>query len=154
MSSACPTATVVIPSYNGEKTLGRCVDSVLTQSLCGVEVLIVDDASTDGTREILSQYKDPRVRCLFMPHNSGGPALPMSAGVAAASGEYVGIIDQDDCAHSHWLQAATDALSAASSIGMAWGWRAVCDEHGRRTSIAFVTPFRKKASAASLPPWR
>ena len=89
--------SVVIPSYNAEKFLRLCVDSVLSQTLSSIEVLIVDDCSTDGSvnlcRELYSN--DSRVKILQQPKNMG-PGAARNRGICEAQGEYVAFIDSDD----------------------------------------------------------
>ena len=88
--------SVVIPVYNVERYLGECLDSVLTQSLDAIEVVCVDDGSSDSSAQILRDYagRDPRVVNIFQ-ENSGQSAA-RNAGTAAARGEYVLYLDSDD----------------------------------------------------------
>jgi succinoglycan biosynthesis protein ExoO len=92
-----PTVTVLIAAYNAKAFLQRAVLSALTQSISVLEVLIVDDASNDGTLTLIEQLAmtDSRVRFLAMPHN-GGPSMARNAGLDAAKGQWVAILDADD----------------------------------------------------------
>ncbi len=88
-----PKISVVIPVYNEVATIGRVIERVLN---CGFEaqVIVVDDASTDGTREFLQQYNDPRVQCFFHSSNRGkGAALRL--GFPAAIHPYLFVQDAD-----------------------------------------------------------
>ena len=89
--------SVVIPLYNAEKFIRVCVDSVLNQTLKDVEVVIVDDCSTDGSlalcRELYGQNE--RVRIFQQPKN-GGPGAARNRGVREARGEYIAFLDSDD----------------------------------------------------------
>lgn len=91
-----PFVSVIIPVYNTEKYLRRCLDSVLAQTLVRIEVICVDDGSTDRSSQILKEYaaKDSRVRVLRQ-HNSG-QASARNAGLQIAQGEYIGFVDADD----------------------------------------------------------
>ena len=91
-----PKVSVIIPVYNVEKYLGECLDSILGQTLKDIEVLCVDDGSTDGSPQLLSDYaaKDPRVRLFSSPH--AGAFRARDVGVKAATGEYVYFMDSDD----------------------------------------------------------
>ena len=88
--------SVLIPVYNAEKTLPECLDSILGQTLKQIEVICVDDGSTDASVEILKQYKerDSRVR-VFLQRNSGASAARNNA-LARARGEFVSFADPDD----------------------------------------------------------
>jgi glycosyltransferase involved in cell wall biosynthesis len=89
-----PAVSVVMPVYNGETFLEEALLSVLTQSLRDIEVIVVDDGSTDRTPEILAYVTDPRVRVLTQPN--GGIAAALNFGVAHARGRYVARMDADD----------------------------------------------------------
>jgi len=93
-----PDCTVVVITYNDADRLPRAVRSVLRQSLRDLEVLVVDDASTDETPRVTAELmaSDPRVRHLRRRHNSGGCGAPRNDGLAAASAPYVMFLDSDD----------------------------------------------------------
>ncbi len=92
-----PKVSVLIPVYNAEKYLARALDSALTQSIDDLEVLCVNDASTDSSVEILKGYadKDPRVKVIDKPCNEGSMMARKSA-YEAALGEYFFFLDADD----------------------------------------------------------
>ncbi|WP_084961683.1 CDP-glycerol:glycerophosphate glycerophosphotransferase [Thermoactinospora rubra] len=93
-----PDCTVVVITYNDAARLPRAVRSVLDQSLRDLEVVIVDDASTDGTAQVAQELMraDGRVRYLRRPANSGGCGAPRNDGVDAALSPYVMFLDSDD----------------------------------------------------------
>ncbi|WP_344913510.1 bifunctional glycosyltransferase/CDP-glycerol:glycerophosphate glycerophosphotransferase [Streptosporangium oxazolinicum] len=93
-----PECSVVVITYNDAARLARAVRSVLRQSLRDIEVIIADDASTDGTERVARelQRQDPRVRYLRGEVNSGGCGVPRNRGVAAARAPYVMFLDSDD----------------------------------------------------------
>ena len=88
--------SVIVPVYNQEKHIGRCLDSILGQSLEDIEVILVDDGSTDSTPEILRSYqqKDPRITILQQQNLYAGVAR--NNGLAAAQGDYAIFWDSDD----------------------------------------------------------
>lgn len=93
-----PKISIVIASYNGEKTIKRTIESVLAQTFANFEIIVVDDHSSDGTVEIVKeiQRKDERINLFVLEKNSGGPATPRTFGAKKAAGEYVAFLDQDD----------------------------------------------------------
>lgn len=99
--------SVIIGVYNREKYLRQCVESVLCQTLRDLEVICVDDVSTDGSLQLLYELAatDPRVKVLEQKEN-GGAQLARNAGVAVSKGDFIAILDDDD-----WL--APDALELA-----------------------------------------
>ncbi|GAA4237776.1 hypothetical protein GCM10022254_50970 [Actinomadura meridiana] len=115
---ARPDVSVVVIAYNDARRLPRAVDSALAQSLGGVETVIVDDASTDGTGEVadrLAAAHPGRVRAVRLPENSGGCGRPRNAGIEASTGRYVMFLDSDDLLDRHaclnLLAAAEDAAA-------------------------------------------
>jgi glycosyltransferase involved in cell wall biosynthesis len=89
-----PTFTVVVPTYNRADTLPRALESVLTQSYENLEIVVVDDGSTDTTSDLLEHYDDPRLRVVSQPN--GGVSAARNAGAAVASGAYLVFLDSDD----------------------------------------------------------
>ncbi|MBT0881442.1 glycosyltransferase, partial [Campylobacter sp. 2018MI27] len=91
-----PKVSVIIPVYNTEKYLGECLDSVINQSLKEIEIICVDDGSTDNSLEILKEYaaKDNRITVLTQENLYAGVAR--NAGMMVASGEYYHFLDSDD----------------------------------------------------------
>lgn len=92
-----PKVSVVMPVFNGERYINEAIDSVLAQRMTDLELIVVNDGSTDKTLEILQSYAmaDARVRVISRP-NSGRPSFPKNDGIAAARGDYVCFLDHDD----------------------------------------------------------
>lgn len=92
-----PLVSVIIPAWNAAQFIHHPVRSALQQSLQDLEVLVVDDASSDDTRRAAEQAAegDPRVRVLALPRN-GGPSAARNAGLAAAQGDFLAMLDADD----------------------------------------------------------
>ncbi len=90
--------SVIIPTYNRAKTLPRAIKSALSQSYKNIEVIIVDDGSTDNTEEIVKNYQDSRI--VFLKHiTNEGCAAALNTGISNVKGEYVAFLDSDD----EWL---------------------------------------------------
>lgn len=92
-----PKVSVVIPVYNSSAYISQCLDSLLSQTLRDIEIICVDDCSTDDSRNIILHYAsiDPRVRFVAMKSNSG-PSTARNRGMYEATGDYIGFIDSDD----------------------------------------------------------
>lgn len=90
-----PTVSVVVPTYGRADLLPRAVDSVLAQTVDDLEVVVVDDASTDDTAAVVAGYDDDRVRYFAHETNRGGSAA-RNTGIERARGEYVAFLDDDD----------------------------------------------------------
>ncbi|OGS71119.1 MAG: hypothetical protein A3F91_08330 [Flavobacteria bacterium RIFCSPLOWO2_12_FULL_35_11] len=90
--------SVVIPTYNRVKTIARAINSVLNQTYKKLEILVVDDGSTDNTEKIVRNFKDDRIKYIRHPYNKGGGAA-RNTGIRASMGEYIAFLDSDD----EWL---------------------------------------------------
>ncbi len=88
--------SIIVPAYNVEQYIGRCLDSILAQTYGNLEILIVDDGSTDGTGSIIDEYaaKDNRIRVIH--RENAGVASARNAALHLASGDYIGFVDSDD----------------------------------------------------------
>lgn len=88
--------SVVVPVYNVEKYLERCVDSILSQTVKDLEIILVDDGSTDGSGAICDAYASRQERITVCHKENGGLTSAWKAGLALASGKYTGFVDSDD----------------------------------------------------------
>ena len=123
--------TVLVAVHNGEPYLRSAIDSVLAQSLSDFELLVVDDASQDGTAKLLASYDDPRLRVLRNETNLGQvPSLNL--GLREARGEYIARLDADDRCLPRRLERQVAVLDALPRIGLVGGWMDIVDESGRR----------------------
>ena len=104
--------SVIIPIYNSEKTLRRCVDSVLAQTCRALEVLIVDDGSADGSGTIADEYARADGRVKVFHQKNGGLSSARNLGLDHASGEFVAFVDADDWVEGKAYESALAALSA------------------------------------------
>lgn len=88
--------SVIIPVYNCREYIARCMDSVLAQTYRNMEVLLIDDGSTDGSDVLCNQYPsvDSRVKVLHIPHS--GVSAARNVGLEKAGGEYIAFVDADD----------------------------------------------------------
>lgn len=91
-----PKISIIVPIYNVEKYLSRCLDSLLSQSFQDIEVIAVNDGSTDSSLHILNHYAGSDDRIMVIDKENGGVSSARNAGIAAAYGEYIGFVDPDD----------------------------------------------------------
>lgn len=87
--------SVIVPVYNGEKYIARCIDSLLKQTLKEIEIIIINDGSTDKTDEIINSYL-PDERIKYFKRTNHGIGSTRNFGLKQASGEYIGFVDGDD----------------------------------------------------------
>lgn len=91
-----PAVSIIVPVYNVKEYLPRCLDSLISQTLKDIEIIAIDDGSTDGSSSVLDFYasKDERIRVIHM--QNGGVSKARNIGLDAAKGEYIGFVDSDD----------------------------------------------------------
>lgn len=115
---ADPVVSVVIPAYNGASLIGETLASLGEQTLTAWEALVVDDCSSDGTRELVRNWPDPRVRLIENAVN-GGPVKTRNRGFAEARGRYLAGLDQDDLCRPERLARQVAFLEARPDIVLA-----------------------------------
>jgi glycosyltransferase involved in cell wall biosynthesis len=129
-----PLVSVIVPTRNRAELLRRSIASVLAQTYTRLELIVVNDASTDHTREVLAQIADPRLRVIHREVNKGAAAARNAAAVAA-QGEYLAFQDDDDCWLVEKLEKQLRALLAAPpEVGWCLGGHISVDE-GRTVYI-------------------
>lgn len=144
MTDFIPDVSFVIAAYNAEETLARAIDSALAQGAVSMEVIVVDDCSTDGTRDIAGNHPDPRVRLVAMERN-GGPGAARNAGLDAARGRWVAVLDSDDALRpDRMARLIARAEKAEAQI-------AVDNLDVIREDIGAITPMFPEAMLTRLP---
>jgi glycosyltransferase involved in cell wall biosynthesis len=125
--------SVIIPAYNVAGFLREAVDSALAQTFRDIEVIVVDDGSSDGSADTLSDLDDPRLRVIREVH--GGSAAARNAGLRLASGEFVAFLDADDRWAPQNLDRQSAFLESHPEVDMTFGHSLVVDEDGRSTGF-------------------
>lgn len=126
-----PLITVIVPVYNILDCLPRCVHSITAQTYGNLEILLVDDGSTDGSRELCDRLSGEDSRIRVFHKENGGSSSARNVGLDHASGEYIGFVDSDDYIepdmYERLLRAINDYEVSVAQIG-----RDEIDEQGRR----------------------
>jgi len=127
-----PKVSVIMPVYNTAKYLRESIGSILTQTFCDFELVIVDDASTDNSYEIIEDYaaKDKRIRPYKNTVNTG-IAMTCNKAVGLSRGEYIARMDSDDIALRHRLEFQWNFIRANKHLSLIGGWARIIDEQGR-----------------------
>jgi len=125
-----PLVTVVVAVANGERYVRQAVESVLRQGVTDLELLVVDDASTDATPEILEAVEDERLRVLRQGERRG-LAGSLNRGLDEARGRYLARMDADDVALPQWLARSLQLLGRGASVGFVGSGVLDIDEGGR-----------------------
>lgn len=114
-SSATPLISIIIPVYNVEDCLKHCVDSVCNQSYSNLEIILVDDGSTDSCPMLCDSLasKDSRIKVIHKPN--GGLSDARNAGLEIFTGEYVAFVDSDDYIHPEYISFLFDMLTRSGA---------------------------------------
>jgi len=126
-----PAVSVIVPNYNHARFLRRRIDTVLGQTFLDFELILLDDCSTDNSRDILTAYADDsRVRIEFNAKNSGSTFKQWNKGVRLAKGKYVWIAESDDYADERLLKRLVEILERDEKIAFAFcrSWRVTDDD--------------------------
>lgn len=116
-----PRVSVVMPVYNGEKYLRKAIDSLLCQTFVDFELIIINDASQDGSEEIIQSYDDRRIVYLKNSENLG-VARTLNRGIAAARAEYIARLDSDDISLPTRLEKQVQFMDATPQVGLCGTW--------------------------------
>jgi glycosyltransferase involved in cell wall biosynthesis len=139
-----PLVSVVVPSYNHARFIGEAVDSVLASSYKELELVIVDDGSTDTTLEVrLPSRADPRVT-IHAQENRGAHAA-INVGLALAGGEILFILNSDDAYHHDRISRLVGAFNEQPDLVLAASWIEVVDADGATAGV--------KQGFRNMPPW-
>ncbi len=126
-----PLVSIVIPTYNRGYCIEECIRSVQAQSYTDVEIIVVDDASGDDTRERVARIADPRLHYVAHEHNCGGGAA-RNTGIRHAGGDYIAFLDSDDRWTADKLEKQMQGLLAkGEEYGLSYTWLRCVDAQGR-----------------------
>lgn len=147
-NAAMPKVWVVIPIHNAEKTLAKCLDSLVRQTLTQWTACLIDDGSTDGSAEVVRRYteRDDRFQWIALKRN-GGPSAARNLGLGASCAEYIAFLDSDDWWADDFLEKMVAAIeeTGADFVQCAWtlewpGGLSRAEENTYRTQRVFDRP--------------
>lgn len=126
-----PRVSVVMAAYNVAPFVAEAVRSGLDQTFADLELIVVDDGSTDGTADIVAAMDDPRLRLIRLPH--GSATITLNAGLDAARGEFLALLDGDDRWHPRKLERHVSFLDQHPEVDLSFSWSRIIDESGADT---------------------
>lgn len=110
-----PLISVIVPIYNVEKYLARCVDSIVNQTYKNLEIILVDDGSPDLCPQMCDDYAEKESRIKVVHKKNGGLSDARNAGMAVATGEYISFIDSDDYVSDDFIECLLDVMNKENS---------------------------------------
>jgi len=140
--------SIIVPVYNVEKYLAKCLDSLVNQTLEDVEIIVVDDGSKDNSKQIIDEFqtKYPDKIKSFVKEN-GGLSDARNFGLDRASGDYIGFVDSDDYIHSTFLEKMTAQIEEGAYFASE---RGLIVNAGHGLNIHNVAPIAKILPIAEL----
>lgn len=124
-----PKVSVIMPAYNAQKYIGFAIESILNQTYKNLELIIVEDCSTDDTLRMIQNYKDSRIKLLRNDFNRG-ISYSTNAGIDVSDGKYIALMDDDDVAVKERLALQVEYLEEHENIDILGGRSAVIDAKG------------------------
>lgn len=116
-----PLVTVLMPMYNSEKYILAAVNSILNQTFSNFEFIIIDDASTDNSVEIIKSYKDPRIKLIVKPQNTGY-TNSLNMGLKLATGKYIARMDSDDICVLNRFEKQVAFMESNKDVAVCGSW--------------------------------
>ena len=144
MSFSEPKISVIVPTYNREDMIGGCIEAILTQTMSDFEVIVVNDGSTDNTKEIVEKYHDPRL--LFFEKENGGQASARNLGINKSKGKYISLCDDDDRPYPDHLMVLNNILDNQEDVGLVYSdaiW--IYKDKSRGPEVKYSQDFDKKS---------
>lgn len=129
-----PKISVIVPIYNAENFLERCIDSLLAQTIEDFELILVNDGSTDSSKRICERYKSKDERIILINQQNSGPSTSRNSGLNIAKGEFICFVDADDYVGKEYLSCMLNKIDEETDLifqGM------ICIKQGKQSMICF-----------------
>lgn len=130
--------SVIVPTYNRAYCVNKSIESALAQTYRNLEVLVIDDGSTDNTREVVTGAfgGEPRVKYIYQ--SNGGVAVARNRGMRVARGEFIALLDSDDVWKPWKTEVQVAVLRANPNVGMVWTDMEAVDPNGKLIALRFL----------------
>lgn len=139
--------SLIVPVYNTEKYLKKCLDSAISQTLQAIEIIIIDDGSTDNSPRICKDYEEKDRRIKFLSQENRGQGFARNLAIKHAKGEFVFFLDSDDWIESETLEILYDKAIKDSSEAVICGWKRVDEKTNKiiatRKDIYEIEDYKK-----------
>lgn len=130
-----PLVSVIIPVYNVEKTIKKCIDSIINQTFRDLEIIIVNDGSTDKSLEICKNYKSLDSRILLISKKNGGLSSARNAGITMSKAKYISFVDGDDFINRDMISRMINGFTLSDEVDITIVGHNVVDENYKLQEI-------------------
>ena len=134
-----PKISIIVPVYNVEKYLKKCLDSIINQTLADIEIIIVNDESPDNSQEIIEEYAVIDKRIKVINRKNGGLSMARNSGMSVATGEYIGFVDSDDWVEIEMFEKMYDLASKHSADIVICDYNMVFDKYIEKSRLGIET---------------
>jgi glycosyltransferase involved in cell wall biosynthesis len=148
MKKRQPLVSVIIPYYNGSKYIEQCLDSVFAQTYKNYEIILVDDCSTENSKEVLAKYL-PKIRYYRMTENHGRPAPVKNFAISKSKGELIAFLDQDDWWEPTKLEKQVP-LFKEENVGLVFSNASIYEEKSGKKIGNFFTSISLSSAAEAV----
>jgi glycosyltransferase involved in cell wall biosynthesis len=138
-----PRITVIIPTYDRANLVGESIESVIRQTYSDFELIIVDDGSTDNTRDVVNSYKDPRIRYVYQENR--GVSAARNTGIKLTASQYIAFLDSDDLYVENALEITLNCLESHPDVGFSYG-QCYISRVGGQVYRTRKSPFHNKSA--------
>ena len=132
-----PIVSIIIPVFNSELTLDRCIRSILQMEFTNYELLLVDDGSKDNSWSICSKWAAQESRIKAFRQENGGPSSARNRGIRESSGKWIMFVDSDDAVRNRYVSDLLEAVGKDSSIVMAISGEQVYRDGRKAEEVSF-----------------
>lgn len=139
-SSMC-LVSIIVPVYNGSKTIKRCIDSITNQTFSNIEIIVVDDGSDDDTISLIESFNDPRIRIIKKKHS--GVSRARNSGLVESRGDYLMFVDGDDTIRKDTISKLVRMMEADKSLDLIKFGYSIIKDRTRKTGVTSRTLSRK-----------
>lgn len=129
-----PQISIIVPVYNAEKYLSRCIDSILIQTYTDFELILINDGSIDGSQDIIEKYSRKDDRIVAINQENMGVSASRNKGISVARGKYIGFVDADDTIEPIMYEKMIGVLSQKDADVVLTNWY-IFDNAGRRSAV-------------------
>jgi len=144
------TISVIIPIYNVEPYLRRCLNSVLNQSYPNLEIILVDDGSPDGCPQICDEYAAKDKRIIVIHKENGGLSAARNTGLDVCKGEYISFIDSDDWVSEKYIETLINTVTKEDADIAIGEYKSTSGHHPKEQSSVFATTLSSKEALFRL----
>ncbi len=145
-----PLVSIVTPMFNAEAYVSQTIESVLSQTYSNWEMIIVDNYSTDKSKEIVHEYckKDNRIKLVKLDYNSGGPARPRNVGIKNSKGDFIAYLDADDLWQKDKLEKQLNFFQNNPDVYLCYSTYQLINENS--TKLDVMLEKRKKSNGCTF----